>query len=203
MKKACTLIAILLLAACASADTQSGYRAYLAKKGIAAAAPDAFAICRGYGCRHIDRDLQLTAQDWQEIGLLFLPPPGDAEDERRRIAGAIGLFEQKTGALAGTAEDVAGTYRQLGDYQLDCVDESVNTTVYLSLLEQKGHLRFHAIGTPTARLPLFSGRLGPHQSAVIIENDTGAHFAADSWFHDNGQPAAIVPLGSWLKGWRP
>lgn len=201
MKRAPFMLLALLLAACAG--QAGGYREYLARKHVTQIAPENFSQCRGYGCKYVERDLQLSEADWAEIRLLFLRPIPDAQDERARIARAIGLFEHKVGALTGTAEDVEGTYHQLGALQQDCVDESVNTTIYLSLLEQEGQLLYHTVETPTARIPLLSGRVGPHQTAVIRETQTGERFAVDSWFHDNGRDAEIAPLDEWFFGWRP
>ena len=134
---------------------------------------------------------------------IFLPPIENAAEERARIAKAIAFFEQRVGAITGTEADIAGTYSKLGDDQLDCVDESVNTTIYLSLLEQKNMLLYHKVGAPTARIPVVSLRLGPHQTAVIIEKDSGEAYAVDSWFHDNGTPPEIVPMNDWFFGWHP
>jgi hypothetical protein len=43
----------------------------------------------------------------------------------------------------------------------------------------------------------------PHNTAVLIENGTGASYAVDSWFFANGVEPAIVPLDEWKAGWRP
>lgn len=196
------LAALLFLCACATAESY-GYRAYLADKGVTQIEPAQFSHCRGYGCRHIDEDIKLSEEDWLKLKLIFLRPVKDAASERERIARAIRLFEDKVGAITGTEADVKGTYHKLGDFQHDCVDESVNTTIYLSLLEQEGLLLYHRVGVPTARVFPFSGGLGPHQTAVITEKDSGKAYAVDSWFHDNGHAPEIVPLDRWFMGWRP
>ncbi len=36
-----------------------------------------------------------------------------------------------------------------------------------------------------------------------MEVGSGQSYAVDSWFHDNGVPAEIVPLPDWLSGWMP
>jgi len=200
--RAATLLLLLMLTACA-APGGGDYSAYLAKKRVKDVTVDSFSHCRGYGCKIVETNIKLSDKDWKQIRKLFKPPPKSAEDERQRIVRAIGLFEEKVGALTGTAEDVEGTYHKLGRFQHDCVDESVNTTIYLSLLDQQGLLRFHSVSTPTARVPPLSLRLGPHQTAVVQEKDTGTRHAIDSWFHDNGHPAETVPIDQWFFGWRP
>lgn len=87
--------------------------------------------------------------------------------------------------------------------QHDCVDESLNTTIYLTLLERKGLLKFHSVGTPTVRLPLIHAGRWPHQTATMIDTQSQIPYAVDSWFHDNGFPAEIIALEKWKKGWKP
>ena len=179
------------------------YIEYLSQKGVTQLSPSTFNHCRGYGCRIVDSNLSLDNQDWEEIKNLFTPQAQSASEEREKIAHAIGRFESIIGPLTGTENDIKGTYHRLGDDQHDCVDESINTTIYLSMLEQSDLIRFHNIGTPSSRLPLIARGLGPHQSAVIIEKDTGDRFAVDSWFHNNGHKAEIVSMNKWFFGWRP
>ena len=194
------VLVCLLLTACASAGNGS-YMSYLQQKGLSPPVPDNIPHCRGYGCKYIDH-AALTAADWAEISRAFAGVT-DAESERAALKPALALFEQKVGRLTGTEEDRGGTYVKLGARQHDCVDESVNTTVYLSLLEQKGLLRFHDIALPASRLPLLTGRLGPHQTAVVADRETGERYAVDTWFHDNGAPAEVAPMDEWFFGWRP
>lgn len=194
------LTAPVLLTACAG-NTPADYNSYLAKRGVPAPQPATIPHCRGYNCRHVD-SLSLSAAEWEDIARPFRRTR-DAAAEREAIKSAIGLFEQKLGAQNGTTADRAGTYVAWGDDQHDCVDESVNTTVYLSLLRQKKLMRFHEVHTPASRLPLLGGGLGPHQAAVITETATGESFAVDSWFYDNGHPAVVIALDDWFYGWRP
>jgi hypothetical protein len=198
MKHGLMIAAILTFAACA---TTQNHESYLQQKNILLPLPEKFAHCRGYGCHYVDY-VSFKDNDWREFQKLFrnIKTP---ETEREAIGQAIGLFEKKVGAITGTAEDKGGTYVKIGARQHDCVDESTNTTIYLSLLSQKKLLKFHTIGAPQSRLPFLSGRVGPHQTAVIIEIATGENFAVDSWFHDNGAAAEIVDLREWFYGWRP
>lgn len=195
------LLVCITLAGCGAQF--SDYHGYLAKKGVGDPAPEAFSHCHAYGCQKIT-DISLDKKQWKAIEKAFRPKPKNAQAERKAIAKAIGTFETTVGKIAGTDTDVYGTFVQTGRDQLDCVDESTNTTVYLALLEQKKLIRFHTTQAPTARLPLihYAGRW-PHQTAVIAETATGAFFAVDSWFHNNGANAEIVPLEAWKDGWKP
>ncbi|MDR0379350.1 MAG: hypothetical protein LBI62_05315, partial [Candidatus Accumulibacter sp.] len=73
----------------------------------------------------------------------------------------------------------------------------------LRLLERRGLLRFHRALEPVARWRFL---IFPHHSAQIEEtrdDGAGARFVVDSWFFDNGHPAAVLPLEAWLRGQDP
>ena len=187
----------VLLTGCASVTYTP--EAYLEKKNVFQYVPSGFQHCRGYGCQFIS-DVSLDAEDWAALSTVFHAQASTAKKERGQIRQAIGVFEQRVGALTGTGNDKYGTFQKLGSYQLDCVDESVNTTVYLLLLKQKGWVRFHDVEAPTSRVGVMRW---PHQTAVMRETQTGQLYAVDSWFHDNGRPAEIIPLEQWKDGWKP
>lgn len=158
-----------------------------------------FQQCHGYGCRIVDT-ISFTKKDWRAVEKAFQPKPKTAEAERKSIAKAIGIIETKIGKMNGTSADVYGTFAELGNEQLDCVDESINTTTYLHLLAQGKLLKFNAVNSPETRVPF--GRW-PHRTATIRDKKSDERFAVDSWFYDNGHPATIVPLKDWKSGWNP
>ncbi len=196
------ILILACFAAASCATTEDSYLSYLHKKGVTETSIDGFQHCHGYGCKEISK-LTLSDSDWREIDALFMPLSQNAEEERARLAPSIGIFETKVGALAGTASDRYGTFHKLGQYQHDCVDESTNTTIYLALLRSKRYLNFHKIEPPSVRLPLIHAGRWPHQTAVISETGNGKLYAVDSWFHDNGYDAEILPLQEWKNGWKP
>ncbi len=192
----------LFLTACATGPAD--HRNYLQRRQVAEPTGYTnFQHCRGYGCKSIDT-ISLPSEDWHDIRTLFTPASTDAAEERERISNAIGILETKVGAIAGTDKDIHGTFYKIGTHQHDCVDESTNTTVYLSILEKDGLLAFHDIGSPNTRIPLlhYMGRW-PHTTATMYEKESNAPYAVDSWFHDNGHPAEIIPLDQWKAGWKP
>ncbi|NBX65765.1 MAG: hypothetical protein EBQ96_02085 [Proteobacteria bacterium] len=191
------LFSALLVAGCSTTTTPDRY---YSKRNITPPTMQDFPSCRGYGCTYVDR-VSFAKRDWRDIKKLF--PAKTAEKERARIAKAIGVFEKKVGAKTGTHEDVRDTYIKGGPFQQDCVDESTNTTTYLTLLEKKGLLKFHTVSAPNSRLFFTSGNLGPHSTAVIVDKKSGTKYAVDSWFHDNGHDAEIVTLPEWKSGWAP
>ena len=199
------LSATLLIAGCAG---QPVPRAFLTAEEpeIAAAVdreavPAAFAICRGYGCGL--RDLVgLDATARRDLRALFEPIPTDAAAERAAVARAVGLMEDVTGRALGTWADKPRTPMSLGDpSQLDCVDESINTSTVLHLLHREGLLRWHVPAHPVRRYAFLG--FGVHYTAVLVEQSSGQAYAVDSWFHANGDPAEVLPLALWRNGWEP
>lgn len=194
--------AFLALSACATGAETMNYQNWLLQRNLPLPTQESFPNCYGNGCHRI-ATLSLSFADRADLDALFTPPSRDAREERTRIEQAIGLLERKTGAITGTTDDVAGTFGSFGPTQTDCVDEATNSTVYLSLIEQRGHLLFHTIRGPAVRLPILSGTGWPHTTAVITETATGQDYAVDSWFEDGGKPAHVVPLDAWKHGWKP
>jgi hypothetical protein len=164
---------------------------------------DGFDICMGGGCAEV-RHVSLSDEEWQSIASVFKSAGNisDAAQERRLIAMTIGAFETMIGSKTSTATDRAGTFgNSVYPGQLDCNDEAINTTTYMRLMRQNGLLKFHDIEDTRTRNFFFNG--WPHSTAVIHETATGARFAVDSWFYDNGFPATIVPFTVWKSGYIP
>ena len=163
---------------------------------ILAATPDHFSVCQAYSCRDITT-LALDAAQRQTLAALFDKTPRDAAAERTRLAGAIAAMERWVGARTGTDRDLGGTFPGLGQPgQMDCIDESTNTTRYLALFEERGLLRWHRVMDPIYRAPQIFDQ---HWSARIEEIHTGEQFAVDSWFEDNGYPPYIQRVESWRR----
>lgn len=158
-----------------------------------------FSVCYQYGCASIASVL-LTPLEWKEIREIF-SDARDAQMEREQIAQAIGAIEAVVGEKTGTASDRGGTGITSSPGQMDCIDESMNSTTYLTMLARDGLLLWHVIEERATRGWLIFG--WPHTTAVIRERASGEKFAVDSWFFDNGTPPAIVPLQEWKRGWTP
>jgi hypothetical protein len=192
-------VCALALASCAS--TPPDPAAFLARYGIKDPKPNSYSVCHGNGCR-LSTPIILTTQEWDKVRAVFEPPPRDAADERARIAKAVGVLETLSGIRAGTFDDMAGTFPGGGSAsQMDCVDETVNTTTALAMMIGDGLVTRHELRGPDSRGYFVAG--WPHTTAVIVEKDTGTAFAVDSWFFDNGHPATVVPLEVWKDGYRP
>lgn len=159
----------------------------------AAADPSRARICFDYGCKS-SAEVRFDASDWDQIEALFATDRGAAV-ERDSLAAAVALLERIAGAQAGTGQDRGGNVDGSGlPGQMDCIDESTNTTTYLNLLAERGLLRHHRVATRQMRAPWL---LDQHWTAVV-QADDGQHFAVDSWFLYNGLRPYVQPLEAWL-----
>jgi hypothetical protein len=160
-----------------------------------------FEVCQGGGCAQFNQ-LAISDAEWVRVAQLFKAKASNASEERQQISQAIGELEKIIGAKNGTATDLAGTFdNSETPGQLDCNDEAINTTTYMRLLKSNGLMQFHEIEDTRTRNFFFTG--WPHTTAVIRETKTGARFAVDSWFYDNGHAATIVPFATWKANYKP
>lgn len=162
--------------------------------------PGQFPVCSGYGCDRV-HTVSLTETEWQ-WAVSPLAGTNDAGAERAALARVIGRLEQLVGPRTGTERNLGGTFQGVGrPGQMDCIDESTNTTTYLRMLAAAKLLPRHSVEQPRTRGYFIFG--WPHTSAVIRSLADGDRYAVDSWFEDNGRPAHVVPLKQWRAGWRP
>lgn len=166
---------------------------------IADPAPELLTACYNNGCRGMDF-VSFTPQQWSELRATFFPLAVDAAEERERMRTAVALMERYVGAATGTWQDKGGTLNS-GAGQMDCIDESINTTLYLTLFQKYGLLRHHRVAERATRGWFILG--WPHTTAVVSETGSDAQWAVDSWFLDNGEPPFILPLDVWRNGWEP
>ena len=166
------------------------------------ATPEKFSVCHGYGCKY-QTPASLAKSQWSKVTSQFHPPATNPEMERRQIAAAIAKMEQLTGEAVGTQTDTGeGGFIRADAWQLDCIDETINTSLYLKFLERDGVLRWHKTAA-SAHRGYFVNLKWPHNTATVVDKTTGQRYAVDSWFFDNGKEPAIVPVEQWLDGWRP
>lgn len=160
-----------------------------------------FSVCYEHTCQQVVAR-SLSQQEWLEITVPLRVPLPTAGDERAAIAATVRNMETAVGQLTDTSQDKGGNLAGFGlPGQMDCIDESTNTTTYLSMLTDSGLLKHHTILDRATRFGLFVGV--PHTTAVIRETGTGQRFAVDSWFYDNGHAPAIIDIQQWKSGWEP
>lgn len=167
-----------------------------------------FGVCHGYGCKHY-QITGLSDQEWEQVASLFHSNIGSAKEERKAIAKSIAMIEQFIGPKTGTDIDKAKAVviNFNTDGQMDCIDEAFNTSTYLYLMRQAGFIKYHTLGKPLRRN--FNELSYPHSTATIheigkVERITGdGHYVVDSWFHENGALAEIIPAITWDAPWYP
>jgi len=191
------ILSLLTLAGCFNHGT-SLPKADQALAG-AAPTPAAFRYCSDHGCE-VQHQVSLSAAAWATITAPLAAGPATPAAERAAVAEAVARFERAVGPETGTDGDVAGTQVFASRGQLDCVDEAVNTSRLLVMLQDAGLLQFHTAGSPVHRA--FVGAMSTHMTAVLLERG-GRAYAVDSWFRPSGQPADVIDLDSWLEGWQP
>ncbi|MEK7437740.1 MAG: hypothetical protein AAB150_12750 [Pseudomonadota bacterium] len=162
--------------------------------------PAQFNICFDHGCASLAW-VKLSTEQWQRVRSVFALSADSAAKEREQIRSAVALLETIVGAMTGTSTDKGGNWAGWGlPGQMDCIDESTNTTIYLRMLQKDGLLRWHQAGDRATRWTPFTW---PHTTAVIEERDSLLRWAVDSWFLDNGEPPFALPLPTWRDGWKP
>ena len=166
--------------------------------GLQASAEE-ITICYNYGCyarapvNYGEKDLEpLHGQ---------LAAAADATGEREAIAVVIGRMYAIAGTQTPVWRDRGGNYADGGESgKMDCIDHSTNTTAFLRLLQARGWLRFHEVLEPLLRRRFF---FADHWAALIRERETKKDYIVDSWYFDNGRPAAVFTLEDWLGGATP
>ncbi len=153
-------------------------------------------VCYNYGCKE-KASILLAEKDFDLLRSMF-HGLDSAEKEKASIRQAIAQIEKIVGRNLPTVNDVGGNYQkgmvEIG--QMDCIDESTNTTSYLTFLQQQGLLRWHEVEERAFRAPYLFDQ---HWAAQIRERNSGDRFVVDSWFDDNGKPPLIQPLDDWKR----
>ena len=199
------LITALFLSACAGGNNID----YLRMRDIPPPTIESFTHCYNYGCS-ARKTLSLPVKTKVKIDKIFARKTKSSTQEQSRIVKSIQVLEKDIGEITGTKNDKHGTFLIYEDdatstqsFQQDCIDESTNTTTYLTLLNNMGYLEFYEPAFPANRFPFANGNRWWHQTATMKDKETGERYAVDSWFEDNGVPAYIIPLKEWKNGWRP
>lgn len=162
------------------------------------ASPKEFIYCHGYSCSQKTL-FGFTAREWKSVQKIFKKKPKSAEAEREKIGQAIAKMETIIGKAIGTDEDLPkAPIKKSSDNELDCVDETINTTKLLGFLEKDGLLKFHTVGNPAYK-GLFVNGVYPHNTATVIEVETGHIYVIDSYIYKNGAPPNIRDIDSWLQ----
>ncbi len=192
------MVGLLSLAGCAPEPGEPSQ--YLMDYAEPHPTPDNFHVCHGYGCK-LETRVALSADEWHRVRAAFEPAASTASAERRQIAAAIAMLETEVGQRTGTAVHQRREMNTGDLSQLDCIDESVNTWTYLTMLAEDGLIRMHRVDGLAHSGSLVE--LSVHNAAVIRRITTGTPYAIDTTLVDAGEPPPVVPLTIWLASWPP
>ncbi|MGX1100060.1 hypothetical protein ACSSVZ_004119 [Amorphus sp. MBR-141] len=191
------LVATLTMAGCMQQQVGQPGLWYAANQAVLPTATRVV-VCHGFGCVR-RTPVTLSAKNLRTYKTILARGRSSPAAERKAIAEAIAWMEKTVAPTVGSENDVAGLdLRNAGVVgQMDCIDESTNTTSYLLLAEKQGFLVHHTVVRPVARGFFLDGRY-PHATAVVDEIETGRPFAIDSWPHANGERPDVMPLEEWF-----
>jgi len=153
-------------------------------------------VCFDFGCK-TRQEVYVHTPEWRVIAA-HLSASRNAADERDRVATVVAFMERIVGALTPTDRDRGGNDFEGDDRagQMDCIDESTNTTSYLNLFQERGLLKWHRVKDPVYRAPRI---LDQHWAAQIEHTETGQHYAVDSWYEDNGERPYVQTVEAWKR----
>ncbi len=194
----CLLGCTGLIAGCAGDQGTINADAFLKQYELSRPQISAVTYCSSHDCLQ-RTEISLTEAEWKRISGWVGTPAKDAAKERDLLAHAVAEYEKIAAVKAGTSGDKARTGLN-NNRQLDCIDESLNTTSILLLLQEKGFIAYHSLNGTEGRGQAFDW---PHFAASLRETKSGAIYVIDSWFRDNGEKADILSLADWKRGWNP
>ncbi|MBF9197134.1 hypothetical protein [Microvirga terrestris] len=193
-----TVMPPLFLSAPAIAGPQAA-QGWYNERGYVEPAGDRIIACHGYGCT---RRLALSVDGslLNRASGVLRSAQGSPATERQALAEVIRSYTAYLAASLGGKPDVPGSPPQMSGVhgQMDCLDETANTTSLLLVLQEHGLLAHHVVEHPESRGFFFDGRY-PHFTAVITEKQTGAEWAVDPWKKAPGQRPEILPLDRWRQ----
>jgi hypothetical protein len=159
-----------------------------------------FTVCRGFHCAE-RLPATINKDQWQRVTAVFKTRAKDARLERQQIARAVAMIQTIVGPQTGTNAHQWTHQNMLvlpngGDLtQLDCIDTSVNTWTYMTLMERSGLFAFHRVA-PLSYAPL--------RNTAVLQEINGGYFAIDASLVDVGVPPPVMPLAIWLgAAWPP
>lgn len=167
--------------------------------GQAGGAVERVSVCYNYSCLG---EAEVAYGDGQLLEIDRLMQLADSDEgERALLSQAIGRLYRWAGEQSAVGKDRGGNYADDEVHgRMDCIDHSTTTTRFLRMMEGRGWLRWHRVLEPVRRTRFLFGQHFAAAIETLEDTEGGGRFAVDSWFMDNGEPAVILPLESWLRG---
>jgi hypothetical protein len=193
------ILAFLSLPALPSWGGTPAAQSWFGEQGYVAPSRDRIIACHGYGCMR----RTVLAVDSSLLGrahALLRKGRSSPEAERRAIGNVVRIYTAHLARAFGGAPDKPGSPPSMSGVhgQMDCIDETANTTSLLLVLQERGLLVHHRVERPQSRGLFLDGRY-PHMTAVLAEKRTGREWAIDPWRRAPGQEPEILPLTQWRQ----
>lgn len=163
-------------------------------------APSDFFTCYGWECKSIAR-ISLSPEEWETARAPLETVAPDARTERQHIARAVVIIEGLTGQRMATTEEERHEFLGGDSNLLDCIDDSLNTWVYMTMLERDGLLVHHAVGGVAHGGSVLGWDV--RNSASLVVKATGERFTIDPTQATDGGPPPTFPLELWAGDWPP
>jgi hypothetical protein len=193
------LLPLLLTASPRGALAFEPPQSWYAERGYVAPAGTRIVACHGYGC---SRRMEMVMDEglMSRVGTALRAGRGSPEAERRAVSEVVRAYTAHLAASFGSDPDLPRSPPHLSGVagQMDCVDETANTTSLLLVLEAQGWLVHHRVERPQSRGLFIDGRY-PHVTAIVAEKRTGREWAVDPWARAPGQRPDILPLERWRQ----
>lgn len=183
-------------------ELQSGYvfapNIFTSKESarkIVKISPQMIPVCYNFGCR-VKEYVSLNEDEWASVEVIFRPQTNSAQVERIRIGKAIAQMERLIGNHTPIHRDVGLNLSNGAEFpgQLDCIDESINTTTFLHILQRFDLIKHHKVIKRAYRRAAFD----QHWTGQLEELETGDRYVVDTWFYANGEMPVIQTTDEWL-----
>jgi len=157
-----------------------------------------FEVCYDFGCR-TKAEINLSNEEWQSVQEIFTAD--NPIDERKQMKLAVARMEVLAGQYSPIHQDLAMNMPVLQSAadalnysgQLDCIDESINTTLFLQMFSDHGWLQFHSVLDRAYRRSFIT----QHWAAQVEDRLSGERYVIDSWFDENGALPVLVSSKRW------
>jgi len=194
-----TIASIAAIALSPGAMAAQPAQSWFTEQGYVPPSGNRIIACHGYGCsRRVA--LAMDVSWFNRASVLLRRGRGSPEAERQAIGEVVRIYTAHLAREFGGEPDRPGSPPQMSGVhgQMDCIDETANTTSLLLILQEQGLLAHHQVERPQSRGLFIDGRY-PHVTAIITEKRTGREWAVDPWRKAPGQQPEILPLVQWRQ----
>ncbi|MGO4707128.1 hypothetical protein AB4072_15290 [Microvirga sp. 2MCAF38] len=182
-----------------AATADPAVRNWFRDQGYVAPLNTVIIACHGYGCVR-RTEISVSSGWFSQVGAIMRAGRYSPEAERKALSDAVRIYTTYLATQFGGRPDVPRSPPSLSGIngQMDCLDETANTTSLLLLLKEQGLLVHHDVASPQSRGIFLDGRY-PHFTAVIVEVADHSSWAVDPWPRAPGAKPDLLPLEDWQK----